>query len=253
MLLMKRFLFFSLAICPISLFAAGGLPDRPYIYVEGRAEIEKPADMVTLRFEFVGRAPELPRANADVQAKSNKVFALLRERKIGDPDIIAGDLSSEPEFEKDENSQKHGKLVGYKVTRSFRVDVREFKIFPKLVDDIIAIGGVEFRGIYGGLAKQKEFENEGWDKALANAREQAEKTVQQMNMKIDSLFAISPVPIPEITSTMFPKESARAGVESVVVTGSNIPTGEEPTSQYHIPPVSITQIVHVIYLISPAK
>jgi len=42
---MKRFLFFSLIICPISLFADGGLPDKPYIYVEGKAEIQKPADM----------------------------------------------------------------------------------------------------------------------------------------------------------------------------------------------------------------
>jgi len=36
---------------PLSLFAQGGLPDKPYIYVEGKAEIEKPADMVTLRFD----------------------------------------------------------------------------------------------------------------------------------------------------------------------------------------------------------
>ena len=55
---MKHFLFFSLIILPISLFAEGGLPDKPYIYVEGKAEIEKPADMITLRFNLVGRAPQ---------------------------------------------------------------------------------------------------------------------------------------------------------------------------------------------------
>jgi hypothetical protein len=38
---MKRFFFFSLVIFPLSLFAEGGLPDKPYIYVEGKAEIEK--------------------------------------------------------------------------------------------------------------------------------------------------------------------------------------------------------------------
>ena len=53
---MKRFLFFSLIICPISLFADGGLPDKPYIYVEGKAEIQKPADMAILTFDLVVRA-----------------------------------------------------------------------------------------------------------------------------------------------------------------------------------------------------
>ena len=73
---MKRFLFLPLLVLPIAAFAEGCLPDKPYIYVEGKAEIEKPADMVRLRFEVVGRAPELPKANADVQTKANKIFAL---------------------------------------------------------------------------------------------------------------------------------------------------------------------------------
>jgi hypothetical protein len=57
---MKRFLF-PLAIFPIMLFAQG-LPDKPYIYVDGEAELEKPADLMTLRFGLVGRAPEQPKA-----------------------------------------------------------------------------------------------------------------------------------------------------------------------------------------------
>ena len=252
---MKRFLFLPLLMVPVAAFAQGGLPNQPYIYVAGRAEIEKPADMVKLRFELVGHASDVQKANADVQARANKIFVLLKGRKIADNDVIAGDLSSSEEFEKEENSKKRGKLIGYTATRSFSVDVRDFTIFPKVVDNIIAVGGVEFRGIFGELAKQKEIENEGWDKALANAREQAEKTVKQMNMKIDAVFAISPVPVAEITSMMFPKEGdvSTASAERVIVTGSNIPTGEEPSSEYHIPPISITRIVHVIYLISPAK
>ena len=51
---------------PILLHAQGGLPDKPYLYVEGKAEIEKPADMVTLRFDLVARNPE--------QAKANQTF-----------------------------------------------------------------------------------------------------------------------------------------------------------------------------------
>jgi hypothetical protein len=50
-----KLLLFVLLILPGVLFAQGGLPNQPYIYVEGKAEIEKPADMVTLRFDLVTR------------------------------------------------------------------------------------------------------------------------------------------------------------------------------------------------------
>jgi hypothetical protein len=76
-LLMKHFVFLLVLGLSISVLAAGGLPDKPYIYVQGKAEIEKPADIITLRFDLVGRAPEQPKANEDVQTKANKIFALI--------------------------------------------------------------------------------------------------------------------------------------------------------------------------------
>ena len=250
---MNRFLPLSLLVVPIPLLAGDGMPDKPYIYIEGKAEVQKPPDIVTLRFELVARAPEQPKANQDVQARANKIVALLKSKKIGDDDIIAENLRSEPEFEQEERyPNTRGKLIGYKVSRPFQIKLRNVAIFPKLVDDLIGIGNVEFWGIDPGLANEKETENELWDKAVTNARERAEKTLKSMNMKIDGVFAISPVPIPEISSTIFPKE--RAGSERIIVTGSNIPTAEEGVpSQYRLAPITVNQIVHVIYLISPTK
>jgi uncharacterized protein YggE len=118
---MKRFLFLLVLSLPIHVFADGGLPDKPYIYVVGKAEIEKPADMMTLRFDLVGRAPEQPKANEDVQTKANKIVALTKDRKIAETDVIAEEIQSQPEFEGgDEYSDKRGKLIGFKVTRRFQ-------------------------------------------------------------------------------------------------------------------------------------
>jgi uncharacterized protein YggE len=245
---MKRFLFLLGLSLPIRVFAEGGLPDKPYIYVEGKAEIEKPADVMTLRFDLVGRAPEQPKANEDVQTKANKILALTKNRKIADTDVIAEDIQSEPEFERgDEYSDKRGKLIGFKVTRRFQIKLRDLTAFPKLVDDLINIGGVEFSGAEGGLVKQKEIESEMWEKALANAREQADKTLKPLNMKIDSVFAVSPVSFPEIETGIFGGgysvyAAKQAQAERVIV-----------TPQYRFAPVKVTQRVHVIYLISPAK
>jgi uncharacterized protein YggE len=178
-----------LLILPGMLLADPGLPDQPYIYVEGRAEIEKRAEIVTLRFDVVARAAQLQKANAEVQAKANKIFATLKDRKIDDNDIIAQDLRSEPQFDNKENYSNRGKVIGYAAMRPFQVKVHGIDIFPKLVDDLVALGGVEFGEINGGLEKEDKVKDEMWDKAVTNAREQAEKTLKAMNMKIDSVFA----------------------------------------------------------------
>jgi hypothetical protein len=67
-------------------------------------------------------------------------------------------------------------------------------------------------------------------------------------MRIDSVFAVSVAPFPEVQSRMF------GTTERVVVTGSYIPTGGNlAPSQYRLAPVTISQSIHVIYLISPAR
>jgi uncharacterized protein YggE len=246
---MKLFLFALLSL-PISVLAEGGLPNQPYIYVEGKAEIQKPADIVTLRFDLVARAPDQPKANEEVQAKAVKIFGLLNNRKIAESDVIAENLRSEPEFQQDENYPRNrGKLIGYSVTRPFAVKVRDATAFPKLVDELIAIGGVEFSGIDGGLSKEKDLQNQVWEKSLSDARERAEKTVKALGMKIDSVFAVSPVAFSEIYQRIFGSEEV-AGVRALPAASG---TPQAIASEYRLGPVTISQSVHVIYLISPAK
>lgn len=246
---MNRSLFLLMVSLPISIFAQGGLPNQPYIYVEGTAEIQKPADIATLTFDLVERAADQPKANEQLQSNANKAFALLKSRKIAENDVIAENLTSEPEFEQDETyPQRRGKLLDYKVTRSFKVKVRDVEAFPKLVNDLLAVGGVEFSGIEGGLAKEKELKEQVWDKALSNARERAEKTLKSMGMRIDSVFAVSPVAFLAILGGIFTEEGVPYERQA-----NRLVAEEVGPLQYHLAPITVSQRVHVIYLISSAK
>ena len=246
---MKRFLLSSLLLLPLSVFAEGGLPNQPYIYVAGKAEIETPADMAKIFFDVVARNADQVKANQEVQAKAAKILALLNQRGVAENDVTAQDLRSEPIFEQEETySRKGNKIVGYSITRSFMIKLRKLGAFAKLVDELIAFGGLEFSQIEAGLSNKKELEDQVWDNALIDARERAEKTLKKMGMKIDSIFALSPSAFPEIPTKIF-------GGERVVVTGSNIPTAKEHVdpSQYRFEPIVVNESVHVIYLISPVK
>jgi len=161
---------------------------------------------------------------------------------------LAEDLRSEPEYEQRENySRGHAKLIGYKVTRPFQVKVTNVASFPKLSNELVSIQGVEFSAIEGGLQKQKETEADLWGTALNDARERAEKTLKSLNMRIDSIFAVSPIAFPEIEREIFGPGSTVAGVRG------GLAERADETPQYRVAPITVTQEVHVIYLISPAK
>lgn len=210
---------------------------------------------MTLNFDLIGHAPQRAKANDDVQSRAAKVFDMLAKLKISKDDTIADDIRTEEEFEESEGGRKTQKVIGYVVKRSFQVKVRDVKTFPQLVDDLIATVNAEFskyESIKEGYSKEKEMNKQLWEQAVANSRAEAERTLKVTGMKVDSIYAISPVPIPEITSRMFPK--GESDVEKVVITGSNIPTPEERLpSEYRLTPIIFQQIVHVIYLISPSR
>lgn len=237
--------FLPLLFAPLCLLAEGGLPTQPYIYVEGKAEVEKPADMVTLRFEVSAMQSDQGAANKLVQAQANKVFALIKAAEVQDKDVIAADLESEAEYERPDDAERRGKLLGYRVTRPVVVKVRDIKKFPKLVDELLALKVHEFTSISGGLINEQEVEDQVWEKAIANARQRAEKTAAAAGMQIQSVFAMSPVEFPQIHTRIF-----RGG--SIAMYSMDAAPKIEP-SQYRLVPVSISQSVHVIFLIAPAK
>ncbi len=246
---MKLLVFALLALAlPANLVAQGGLPSQPYIYVEGQATTEKPADMVNLLFRVVARNADAAKANQEVQAKAAAILTMLDERKIATKDVIAEDLISEPQYDdEDQPSRGRGKIIGYSVMRSLEARVRDVTIFAKLVDDLIALGGVEFAEIDGALSEKSRIEDVTREKALANARDQAERALKPAGMKIDSVFAISPVAFPEISQKLLggrPDYYASATTDRIVT--------PDPL-RYRLAPVSIRQSIHVIYLVSPGK
>lgn len=238
-----------LTLIPFTVLADGGLPSQPYIYVRGMARAEKTPDVVVLHFDLVARDPDQAKANAEVQARAGKAFALFRERKIAENDVVAEQLRSEAEFEQNQNYPSRGKLIGYVVTRQFQVKVREVSAFPKLVDELIKGVNAEFSQIEPQYSKIEEWKRELWGKAIVDARQQAENTARPAGMKVLSVFAMSPVSIPDIGPTMFPKTELEGGV----VAYSRMAAQEVAPSEYRLAPISLTQTIHVIYLIGPTS
>ena len=239
------------ALAALTSFAfADGLPTVPYLYVQGSAEVEKKADLVSLRFKLADTNKEVAEANRAVQAQAAKVFALLKATGIADEDVIASGINSEAEYEEGQGYGRRGKLLGYRVQREFEVKVRDVAKFPKLVNELFAMKVNIFDGISEEYSKAKEVKNETWELALKNARAEAEKMVKAAGMKVDSVWAISPEHFPTVQNRML-------GMNFHEFTSASTSAAKqekaETAPEYRLWPVQFSQSVHVIYLISPAK
>ena len=210
--------------------------------------MKKAPDIAVATFDLVTRNADQGKANQEMQGAASKVFGLLESQRIAEKDIVAGDIKSTPWLE--ESSTKRPKIVGHEITRSFEVRVIDVRIVPKLVDDLLAMPSVDFSKLESAISNAKEVREEIWKMALTNARDQADKTAQEMNVKIDSVFAVSPRRFSLLSQTIFGENDETA--ERVVVVGSYIPTGEA-TSRFQLAPVEVNQSAYVIYLISTAK
>jgi uncharacterized protein len=249
---MKTLVVCVFALVPLAVFAETtnltGLPNQPFLYIEGKAETKKAPDIITMGISIEGRNLDQGKANQEVQAKAKKVFALLKEAKIEDRDVVAQDLSSNAEYERDEvDPKKRGKLTGYVVSRSFNITVRDVTKYGKLGDQIMELGGVELSHISGELSDRDKLGEDLWPKAIENAREKAEKTLKPLGMKIDSVFAVSSIYFGDIAGDFLEHG------ERVIVTGMNIPTPPDTPSEYRLEMIRIESTAHVLYLISPAK
>jgi uncharacterized protein YggE len=229
----------------------GGLPAQPYIYVQGAAEAEKPADMVELRFSVIAVAPDQRTVNAEVQAKAKKVLAMLDATGIAERDVTASGLEVEPQFEEDDDNvpRRRGglrKIIGYDATRGFEVTLRDLSKFVKLVDDLLALPIDDFDGISEKLSNEKQFHETVQAEAIANARKDAEKTAAASGVKVGQVFAVSPINFGEIHSAIFGEGGHSESFSKSVV--------QQPDPRaYRFAPVKVSEHVHVIFLIDPLK
>ena len=170
---MRRLLLLIYLWFPLCVFAEGGLPDRPYIYVEGVGKMQREADTVRLRFTLNSLDQKLNAATKKVQDKANKVFALLDNEKIAQKDVVSESIQWRAARE---HWDAPTGVKGYVAIRDFSVTVRDLSAFPKLVDELLALGVEEFKSIEGGLSNQDELNQQVRLKAMADARAHAEKT-----------------------------------------------------------------------------
>ena len=140
--------------------AAAGSPmlsvanDKPVIWVAGRGQVDVEPDVAILELGVEVTLPTVAEARAEAATAVNMVTEALTAAGVEDRDVQTQRFRISPRFEwseVEENGVRTSRetLVGYRLSNTLAVKVRDLDTVSQVIDDVIAAGGdaIRFRNL----------------------------------------------------------------------------------------------------------
>ncbi len=203
------------------------------ISVSGEGEVFAVPDIATFSFSVTETSKVQSDAQKNATDKMNKAIAYLKGKGIADKDIQTTDYSLYPKYEYStvvctqyNCPPQNQTLTGYTVSQTVTVKVRDTS---KAGDVLAGIGGLNVENVSGlsfTIDDQKAVERQAREKAIADARSQADALASDLGVHIARIVSYSEsgnYPQPYAYKTMALDARASAGEAAVA---PSLPTGE---------------------------
>jgi uncharacterized protein YggE len=148
--------------------------DRPTertISVSGSARLDADPDEAVVRLGVRTQAATAQDAMDQNSAKMARVIAALRELGLGDEDLATSTLNLSPRYE-----DRGRSLVGYDASNDVQATIRDLASVGRVIDAAVGAGA----DVAGGIQFRLSDENQGVDRALAAAVENAKAKADAM-------------------------------------------------------------------------
>lgn len=171
---------FSLCILCLLMSLPGIADDklRRYIEVTGHATILSEPDILKFVVNIEEKGQSARKLNLSVTEKTEQVVTLLRESGVQRRDIQSMQVTLYPWYERGSQTQVQ---KGFVFNRTIQIVLRDFEIYPDLIDGIMRIGVSRVDGF------SYELENIGslYQATLTQSIKDAEKTAKKIASSLD--------------------------------------------------------------------
>lgn len=194
---MKR-LILLLAMAPMfsaHVFAQNAI-EPPLITVTGQAEVRVPPDEVvfTLGVESVDKDMLAAKQRTDDSVK--EVLSIARRNNVKAEDVQTSYISIQPKYSTDDLSYEQRRtvkreLVGYQVSKTVAVILRDISRFDSLLTDVLkagvtSLGNVEFRD-----SQLRKHRDQARAMAMRAAQEKANLMAREIRQSIGPAYSIT--------------------------------------------------------------
>ena len=169
------------------------------ISVTGVGEVVSVPDVATFSFSVVEKSESVTSAQSLATEKTNKILAFLEDSEIDENDLKTTSYNIYPKYEwiqpiciTEINCPRgENKLVGYEVSQSVRVKVRDTQ---KAGDVLSGIGSFEVSNVSGlnfEVDDEESLKAEARSMAIDDAKEKAEKLAKDLGVDLDDIIGFS--------------------------------------------------------------
>ncbi|WP_394391149.1 SIMPL domain-containing protein [Shewanella woodyi] len=169
---------------------SANLPDFPFVVSVGNAEREVKPDIATLNLEIISFEEKSDLSLEKVSTATESVLKVLQSYGVKSEAIEATDIEKSTKRKRDSDYNRL-EILGYEVSRSLTIELRDLSKYSELISDIVAIDNLSSVQTAFDASNRKDIERALVNAASIDAREKAEQMAESLNTEIHSVYAIS--------------------------------------------------------------
>lgn len=164
-------------------------PPPPQLVVSSHAETKITPDRATVHISVQTRAANAAAAASENAQIQQRVFAALRALGIRDEHISTTGYNVQPEYRHEPN--RNPRVIGYVVTNTVVADLQRVDLVGRVLDAALGAGANLITGLNFYASNTEAARREALQKAIANARLDAEVMARAAGGSLGSLLEAS--------------------------------------------------------------
>ncbi len=201
------------------------------ITVNGEGEEKAVPNVTTFNFSITEKANTMEEAQRKATEKSNKAIDFLKNNGVAEKDIKTEGYNSYPVYDYSRPCTAFdcptatNKIIGYEVSQNVSVKVREQEEAGRFITELGKIGASNISGIYFEIEEDDSLKEKAKDKAIADAKEKAEKLADTLGVKLGDIVSFGE-DVPYTPVDGYGMGGAEMMTKSVSSVAPSLPKGE---------------------------
>ena len=194
---MKKLLLLTAAILLFSVhtFAQSAI-EPPLITVSGQAEVRVPPDEVVFTLVIESLEKDMLVANERTDVSVRQVLSIARKNNIKPEDVQTSQISVQPKYNTDNmDSEERSKVtrvvVGYEVSKTVGIRLRELSRFDVLLADVLKAGITRLSNLEFRNSQIRKHRDQARVMAIRAAQEKAKLLAREIGQSIGPAYSIT--------------------------------------------------------------
>lgn len=160
----------------------------PSVTVVGSGRASAKPDMAEVNVGVTTQAATAADALHENNDAMDRLLKALAGHGIEEKDILTSGFNVSPQYQYNQN--RPPRLVGYQVSNSVHVKVRQLPTLGPLLDDVVGRGANQINGVSFSVAEPNPLLDQAREKAVADARRKAELYARAAGVSLGNVLLI---------------------------------------------------------------